>query len=415
MSPDTHEPADRWGPDPEPLRGRPGTPRDGGAGAPLPRSMSAAQGGSPMQVLVAGGGVAALELSLALEACAGRLVETTILAPEEYYVERAGRMREPFGLGGPGRLPLSRIAERAHASVVPGRLRRVDADGRRARTDDGQELRYDALVVAVGARMRPLLPQAVTFGLEAPAAMADLLLDVEEEYDAGLVVVVPPGPAWPLPAYELVLLAAAEARAMSRRFRIILVTPESQPLAVFGREASRETRRLLDAARVDLRCSSVAWQDESATVILAPSGERLGGMRAVTLPVLRGPVIGGLLGNDDGFLPVDGFGRVAGTTAVYAIGDAADWPIKHGSLAAQQAVTAARHIAQLAGADVAATPWSPVLEGTLLAGTSAVRLRARASAIGTHTELFDEHAAAPGHKVAAEHLSAVLEEAHRRS
>ena len=50
------------------------------------------------------------------------------------------------------------------------------------------------------------------------------------------------------------------------------------------------------------------------------------------------------------FIPVDEYGRVAGLRGVYAAGDAVDFPVKQGGLAAQQADVVAEHVAARYGA-----------------------------------------------------------------
>lgn len=71
----------------------------------------------------------------------------------------------------------------------------------------GGRLRYDALVVAVGALQAPWLDGALTFRGGADAEVYRALL---EELAAGAVSHVlfagPPGVSWTLPLYELALL-----------------------------------------------------------------------------------------------------------------------------------------------------------------------------------------------------------------
>ena len=43
-----------------------------------------------------------------------------------------------------------------------------------------------------------------------------LLRDIDEGYAKRIAIVVPPGAVWPLPAYELALMTAGEARAMGQ-------------------------------------------------------------------------------------------------------------------------------------------------------------------------------------------------------
>jgi sulfide:quinone oxidoreductase len=92
--------------------------------------------------------------------------------------------------------------------------------------------------------------------------------------------------------------------------------------------------------------------------------------------VLRGPTIDGVpVTQDQGFVPVDEHGRVKGLTDVYAAGDVTDFPVKQGGLAAQQADSAAEHIAASYGADVDPQPFEPVLRGMLFTGGEALYMR----------------------------------------
>jgi sulfide:quinone oxidoreductase len=61
--------------------------------------------------------------------------------------------------------------------------------------------------------------------------MGGRLRDLEEGYTQRFAIVIPPGPGWPLPAYELALLIAGQVRGMGVAPQITLVTPEDAPLA----------------------------------------------------------------------------------------------------------------------------------------------------------------------------------------
>jgi sulfide:quinone oxidoreductase len=60
---------------------------------------------------------------------------------------------------------------------------------------------------------------------------------------------------------------------------------------------------------------------------------------------------------------------------VYAAGDAVDFPIKQGGLAAQQADTVAAHVAARYGAAVDPAPFRPVLRGMLFTGGESLYMR----------------------------------------
>src|SRR5215207_2938558 len=75
----------------------------------------------PTRVVIAGGGIAALEALLALRDLAGTRVELTLLAPGEDFVHRPLAVTEPFGLGRPQRVPLAGIGSRSGRAWSPRR------------------------------------------------------------------------------------------------------------------------------------------------------------------------------------------------------------------------------------------------------------------------------------------------------
>ena len=102
---------------------------------------------------------------------------------------------------------------------------------------------------------------------------------------------------------------------------------------------------------------------------LGTTGESVAVDCVVTLPLMSGPALGGVPATQpDDFIPVDEYGRVEGLADVYAAGDAVDFPVKQGGLAAQMADTVAAHVAARHGARVDAAPFRPVLRGMLLTG-----------------------------------------------
>jgi sulfide:quinone oxidoreductase len=59
------------------------------------------------------------------------------------------------------------------------------------------------------------------------------LRDIDEGYTKRLAIVVPLGAVWPLPAYELALMTAGEAREMGHDdVQVTVVTPEPGPLSL---------------------------------------------------------------------------------------------------------------------------------------------------------------------------------------
>jgi sulfide:quinone oxidoreductase len=321
----------------------------------------------PYRVLVAGGGPAALEAAFALQRIAGDRVSTTVLAPDREFVPRAMSVLEPFAAGGPEHRSLAGMVADAGAELRPGVLASVDHAHHRVRTEAGEIIPYDALLVAVGAVGHAPYDHALTFG--APGSqelMHGLVQDVEAGYARRVAFVVPTGSTWPLPVYELALMTAQRAWESGVTAELTLVTPEPAPLALFGPEASRGVAGLLEAAGVTLSTGTHADVGEAHDITLRPSGERLELDRVVTIPVLDGPAIEGLPHDAAGFIAIDSNSRALGVDDVYAAGDGANFPIKQGGLACQQADAAADAIAAAAGVEVDPEPFRPVLRGVLL-------------------------------------------------
>ncbi|HEX7299882.1 MAG TPA: FAD-dependent oxidoreductase, partial [Solirubrobacteraceae bacterium] len=172
----------------------------------------------------------------------------------------------------------------------------------------------------------------------------------------------------PLPAYELALLIAGDARGMGMEPEITLVTPEQAPLAIFGSRAVEVVSAELQRAGVRVELGAYASLDHGPprAIVIRPSGRRLEVNRILSLPRLRGRAPQGIPTNAEGFVSVDPHGRVAGAEGVWAAGDGIDFPVKFGGLAAEQADAAAADIAADAGAVVERAPFRPVLRGRLL-------------------------------------------------
>jgi sulfide:quinone oxidoreductase len=103
-------------------------------------------------VLIAGGGVAALEGLLALRELASDRTEISILAPDDDFVYRPLSVGEPFRRTVPRRFSLWEIARDTGATFHRTALAEIDVGRRIARTTGGSELAFDALLIAVGAQ-----------------------------------------------------------------------------------------------------------------------------------------------------------------------------------------------------------------------------------------------------------------------
>lgn len=330
-----------------------------------------------LRVVIAGGGVAALETLLALRALAGPRVEITLLSPERGFLYRPVTVAEAFERGEARTYPLAEIVtDQGHGALVWDSLAEVDAGDGVAITTSGKRLPFDALVIATGAMARESFPGALTFrGRPDVPALRATLEDLASGRAHSVALALPSERIWPLPIYELALMTAAHLREHAANpVKVTLVTPEEAPLEMFGPTASRAVSPLLAALGIIVRTSSLPALLKDRTLMLVGGGS-IPADRVITLPVLEGPGIAGLPSDGHGFIPVDAHGRVAGTAGVYAVGDVTSFPLKQGGLAAQQADAVAEVIAAEAGAEVTPAPFSPVLRGLLMTGGAPLYLR----------------------------------------
>ena len=333
--------------------------------------------GSPRRVLVAGAGVAGLEAALALRALARDVVTVQLLAPERQFTYRPLAVAEPFRVGEMRSFPLDSLVRAAGARLRCGVLAAVDTVAMTATLADGEELDYDVLVLALGARPSVAVPGALTFrGVENAPDLASLLERATSGELERIVFAMPAAATWPLPLYELALLTANYlADHLTRGVDLVLVTPEARPLALFGPAASEALSELLTLAGIRVETTVVARRFAAGAVELA-GGTELAADAVVALPQLEGPPILGLPQDEAGFVATDELGRLDDLADVYAAGDLTQLPIKQGGIAAQQADALASAIAADAGADVRPAPFRPVLRGMLLTGRTPQFLRA---------------------------------------
>ncbi len=368
------------------------------------------------RVLVVGGGVAALESVIALRQLAADRVQITLLAPEEQFVVRHSAVSAAFGTTAQRSYPLERIAAELSVTHLADRFKWIDSGNHQVHTGGGAQLTYDALILAMGARQRPRFHHALTLDT---ARMADQLKGLLDAIDRGLVrstaFIVPSQPSWPLPIYELALLTAERAAHHGVDLKITLVTPEDAPLAVLGEAASRAIAQLLEDQHIEVLSAQHCQVHEPGFVTLHPSTTELRVDGVVALPELYGPSTPGIPTTAlRGFLSVDRHCAVRGIPRVYAAGDATDRPIKHGSIAAQQADAAAGAIAHLAGAPIDPVPVQEFMHALLLSSEQPVFIRAQlAGDHGALSEVSRTPLWQPPNKLHAHYLSPFLDELDR--
>jgi sulfide:quinone oxidoreductase len=348
---------------------------------------------------------------LRLRRIVGDAFEITLIAPADELRYRPVAVQEPFSRPGMRRYPLRRIAQHTDAEWVQDGLEWLDPDEQVVHTAEGRSHPYDALLVAVGARITTPYQHVTVFDDARPdETYHGLVQDVEGGYTRSVALLLPEGPAWPLPVYELALMTAERAWSMNMEdLGIHLITPEPAPLAAFGAEASSAVAELLRNSRIDVHTGSLAEVPESRQLVVWPSDTKLEPGRIVAMPRIAGPQIRDLPTAEDGFIPIDDRCHVDGMgERVFAAGDAVSFPVKQGGLGAQMADIGAEGIAALAGADIEPTPLRPVIRGVLYTGREPLFLTARYANGEVESEVSREQAWPAEEKIVAEELGPFL-------
>lgn len=331
------------------------------------------------KILIAGSGPGALEAALSLGRGEYFDCETTLISPQLEFAYRPNLVMQPFGVKPPAIYNVSDIIAGLPVTQYHGLIGRVDVAARQAFSPEGDVFAYDAMILATGTAAESVLPEpAIT--VTAPGSsdqLTELIGGIDEgKIDRVVFTAVDSAHSWQLPMYELALMTADRGnRSRNSQPLITVVTPEHEPLEVFGAEHSRSVRALIDELGVALVLGDhVEAFDGRSAVTLA--GERFETDAVVALPGLKGRVPGGVPANDDDFVPVDAHQRVAGAEALFAIGDVTDFKVKQGGLASGQADAAVRAIAAQLGHLSDPAPFLPEIEATLLTATHRVELRA---------------------------------------
>ncbi len=364
------------------------------------------------RVVIVGGGVAGLEAALALRDLAGDRVAITMVAPDPDFVYRPLRVREPFAGPKARHYPLDEIARDIGIDLKQDAFKWLDPDKRVVHTESGEQISYDALLLALGARPYKSFRHSLTLDdRRLDEQLHGLIQDVEGGYVHKLAFISPSQMPWPLPLYELALMAARRAYDVNEHVSVTIVTPEDAPLAIFGDEVSQAVARILEDNGILVISSRHCETPRPGEVALHPGGHSLHVERVIALPELFGPSTPGLPKSDGhGFITVDAHCRVPGVEAVYAAGDATTFPVKHGGIAAQQADVAAESIAALAGAPVQPSKFHPVIHGVLLGAERPLYLSAHVTGgHGSSSRVSDEPTWSPGAKIAAKYLAPYLE------
>jgi sulfide:quinone oxidoreductase len=358
------------------------------------------------RIVIAGGGVAALEACLALrDRLSAADLDITLLSPGERFDYRPLSVLEPFRGVSRWSLSLATFAADQDITVIRDALTAVGRHARVAVTGAGDELPYDLLLIATGGHAADALHGALTFrGADQGETIRELLASQPQS----IAFVAPPGATWPIPIYELALLSAAELRRCGAATEVRLVTPEEAPLALFGARATEFAAKLLSRCGVDLLTSARAVAVRDGRIELS-DGRRVDAEHVIALPRILGRRIEGVPRDDEDFIPIDEHARVEGMAHVYAAGDVANFPVKHGGLAAQQADAAAEAMLAELGLPIVPRSFDPVIQGVLFTDDEPAYLQARLTQdAGPSADPRAHSLWWPPSKIAGRHLSPYL-------
>ena len=313
------------------------------------------------RALVLGGGFAGVEAAVELQK-SGRFSVTLVSERDFLYLNPISIWIPTRGIEPErARVPLREVAARRGFRLVVDRVESIASAEHRVRLA-GAELEYDYLVVALGGSK--LQPRGVEHTLSicgAPATAVEIRdrLDALIAKGSGSIAVgfggnpkdrsaVRGGPAFELLFNVLNLI---ERKHLRDRFTLTFFAPMAEPGERMGRGALALMATMFDKHRIPSRTGTPIAGFDGRGVAFA-DGSRLDADLVLFIPGVAGhPVLAAsdLPLNEAGFVQIDDHGLVAGTTNVYAAGDAAalegpEWRAKQGHTAELMARNAAANI-----------------------------------------------------------------------
>lgn len=314
--------------------------------------------GKAPSVLVLGGGFGGLEAAFYLRMKLEDRARITLISERDYFLFKPNTIYIPFGLD-PDKLKvgLERPTRRKNIALVKDRVREVDPDAKRVRTES-REFSYDYLVVATGADMRPgevsgLREHAQTIWtpqemLRLRLAFYELLEEAREGRNRRVLFLVAPNNKCAGPLYELAFMLDTWLRRKKVRANVDLTwsTYEQSYIQAFGPRLHDHVIEEFERRVISGHTDYVAERVADGEVRYA-NGEVLPYDLLVTFsPYVAQVVYPRLPGDDRGFIRTElGSRQVIGHPDIYAVGDAGDFPVKQAFLAFLQADAAAEHLA----------------------------------------------------------------------
>ncbi|HYJ68818.1 MAG TPA: FAD-dependent oxidoreductase [Nocardioidaceae bacterium] len=314
--------------------------------------------------VVLGGGFAGLETAFTLRQLAGDRASLSLVSDRDTFLFKPNTIYLPFG-GDESKLhiPLRKPLGRRSISYVSGTVAGIDTDRETVDVSDGTRLRYDHLVIATGATMRPgeipgLEENAETIWTpEQMRSLGERLQWLKRQGSQNMrqrvLFLVPPNNKCAGPLYEIVFMLERWLRREGIRSQVELTwtTYESSYIQAFGPRLDDVVRGEFARRDIDGYTSAVVQEVKPDTVVYADGTSRGYDLLVAFPPYAAAVAYPGLPSDDRGFLVTDpATRRIVGHENVYAPGDAGDFPVKQAFLAFLQADAVAGQIASSLGA-----------------------------------------------------------------
>jgi sulfide:quinone oxidoreductase len=310
------------------------------------------------RLVVVGGGFGGLEAAFYLQQRLRDRAEVELISDTATFVYKPDTIYIPFGLDPDTlRVPLEAPARRRGIVFIRSKVLEVDPERQTVRAGD-RIIGYDRLVLATGARNRVhgvagLTAAAIPLGtidamLELRGRLEQVIDDAQAGKRSNVVFLVPPGRRWSSPLYELSWMLDTYLRRLGLRDHvdIKLLTPEASFVESLGQRMDDVADgEFLVRGITAIRNFHVAGVEPGR--IVSETRDWAPFDLLVTFPPSEPAAHFAALPMDEhGFLrTVAATRQLQGFDNIYAVGDAADFPLKQAYLAATQADTAAEHIA----------------------------------------------------------------------
>lgn len=328
---------------------------------------------SKPSILVLGGGFGGLESAFYLRMKLGDKARITLVSDRDKFLFKPNTIYIPFGLA-PEKLlvDIAKPARRRGIEFAQAHVHEVDPEARAVRAD-GQTFKYDFLVIATGAGMRPsevpgLEENALTIWTpEEMLRLREAYGRLVEEAQAGrhkeVLFLVPPNNKCSGPLYEMVFMLDTWLRrqGVRKRVGITWTTYESTFIQAFG-------PRLHEVVTGEFRRRGIAGHPQYTVrsvekgAVTYQNGETLPYDLLVSFPpYVAATAFPSLQADERGFIAAELATRqVKGHPDIYVAGDAGDFPVKQAFLAFLQADAVADHIASRILGTKAEHPFVPV-------------------------------------------------------